>query len=151
MQNLLFGSFVKKYLSDLQKDENFEAYLHVSMFLVQKYGKMIFSPLYAGIVKDKHKTLWDFICFLREHNFWSKYHIKTLVKELEKNNSKKEFSLCIPQDKIEVAKKIENMLVKDFDESKIMYNDNSLLGIQIKWGGYHYKRTLDWDLDVLLK
>lgn len=152
MQNLSFTTFLEQYLPDLQKDPNFAEYVKIALFLVKKYNKNIFLSSYEKAIKKDNEKLRDFIDFLGKYGFWSKKHLETLAKEIQKQDKSLQFKLYVPTtQEHHTVDKVNTILKKDFKEYKLEHNDYSHLGIVVKGNGYQYKRNLDSDLDILLK
>lgn len=152
MKKLSFKIFIEQNLPSLQKDPNFAEYVKIANVLVRKHNKSIFLSDYKTSIQKNNQGLRDFIEFLGKYGFWNKKNLEFLIKKIQEQEWKFNFTLQVPlSSQKDVHKKIDTVLKKDFTEYSLEDDEYSQLGIQIKWNGYQYKRNLDSDLDILLQ
>lgn len=152
MIKLSFQTFLEQHISNLGKDPHFAEYVKTISILFKKYKKNIFLSDYKISIKKHNENIRNFIEFLWNHGFRNKKDIETLVKTIESQSTTPKFMLQVQKPSQQsIHKKIDTVLKKDFATYTLEDNDYSKLGIQIKWNGYHYKRNLDSDLDILLQ
>jgi hypothetical protein len=96
--------------------------------------------------------LWKLIEFFWKNGLWEKKYFKALEKELAKQNSSPTFTLQSPSNsKEKIYKKVDDFLDSKFKEYILQNDKQTELWIKLKGNGYQYKRSLDSDLNILLK
>lgn len=127
--------------------------LEILKVLVEKYGKKLTLESYQNTISELQPEIWEAI-----QTFWplGLLDSKKLSQQLsifrEKLESKKKFSLSWDIQEIEPA--VKAYLQEHFEEAELTTHQKKSwddLYVQLKGEGYIFSRSLDEDLERLLK
>lgn len=127
--------------------------LEILKVLVEKYGKKLTLESYQNTISELQPEIWESI-----QTFWplGLLDSKKLSQQLsifrEKLETKKKFSLSWDIQEIEPA--VKAYLEEHFEEAELTTHQKKSwddLYVQLKGEGYIFSRSLDEDLERLLK
>ncbi len=143
----------KKIAQELVKDgqeiDNVLTYLQVVKTLVAKYGIAVYSAKFSQKISWINKEIGDVIKFLANVSKKNILDIKAIITIIKQENSDytKNFQIQCPEN---IQQDLIAKLDKQFTKKETDLIDKQDW-IKIKWEWWSYERSIDKDIDKLLK
>lgn len=135
-----------------QHDDNIDAILtslSVVKSLVAKHGKIVFTSLIRDRIKQTHADVSAMIGFLAQYGKTSVQDIKSLIAIIKQENDSytKHIKITAP---VKIQREVENYIQKHFAHTQTETCERQD-GISIKGEGRRYHRSIDADVEKLLR
>lgn len=145
--------FVELLLSDLQEKDDLLSIFFVCQHLFKKYWNKIFNSDFSELLNTVSPEVIMLCNLLQKHNKFNSNDLDSIIKLIKKEypDYTKNVDIISLSLNTDLSDKIDEVLSKKFNK----FSSNKLkweeIWIVIKWDWNYYKRSLNSDLDKLLK
>ena len=142
---------VQQFFADALQEKHVLRDLLVVLSLVKMYGhKLYIAEWYLQIIAKKHPDIAQLYKVLHTLGKANVRDLNAIVKLCKKIyvKYKKEFTISSDLPRQEA---LDTFIHKKFSDADLSFSETSMLGIDLKGEGYRYHRSLDRDLETLLR
>lgn len=144
------GQFVDKLLSLSIPSNDIIHQLEVSMKLLKKYGRMLFTDKYIKEIHSKYSDIADLLQSLKIAKKHDMKTIKILIRLIKEKATDYYEEFIVKAWTEEHYMQMKAFLDKKFDKSSVENHTTMWNSVRVSWEGRYYKRGLEQDAKKLL-
>ena len=131
-------------------DKDIYSLLSAVLVLLKKYGNLLKLADVQETISKVDTSIAKFIRLLQKLHKLDTWSVSEMLRLLEKETSAHTFSMRTSHPDL-MSKKIIPFLEKKFTDTQVDIKESKTTELQVSGNGWYYKRSLERDLDKMLK